>query len=77
MNKPASMPPTASITASGISNQHVRTDQEIRRDGTASLCATQLAIERKVCNKPIWLDRGKLMAMGSTAEVTEAHVAHN
>ncbi|WP_297903741.1 ABC transporter ATP-binding protein [Metallibacterium sp.] len=31
---------------------------------------------RKACNKAIWLDRGKLMAMGSTAEVTAAYEAH-
>ena len=31
---------------------------------------------RKACNKAMWLDRGKLMAMGSTAEVTAAYEAH-
>ena len=31
---------------------------------------------RKACNKAMWLDRGKLMAIGSTAEVTAAYEAH-
>jgi ABC-2 type transport system ATP-binding protein/lipopolysaccharide transport system ATP-binding protein len=30
---------------------------------------------RKACNKAIWLDRGKLMALGSTADVTAAYEA--
>ena len=31
---------------------------------------------RKACNKAMCLDRGTLMAMGSTAEVTAAYEAH-
>lgn len=31
---------------------------------------------RKACNKAVWLDRGKLMAIGNTAEVTSAYEAY-
>ena len=31
---------------------------------------------RAACSKALWLDKGKMMAMGSTAEVTTAYEAH-